>query len=397
MPSVIRTIGVDYDYSRVKYLDRGDNTHVYLATDLATPHSKLVAIKVIEKHDPYDLYRPSELLAIQQEFEEQLEIFSRLKHPNILEIFAVYFKDATNRQNLVVREYMRGGTLSNYFYVESERQWHDWAPLGLTQAVARDMTYQIFHALAYMHSLGIAHRALHPDNILLTKSTPPIVKISGLGWAERYEPTNLAQSMFAREPGWADYLAPEVSVPKPPHYTSDARADSWSAGILLFRMLLLKSPWLDHEHECTASRLRWDELDALTRPAGRPACSLRTTLAEDDAVPQSSHDAPPAPSEPKPNPSPLVDATQTASLAADGLTVALSGLPPAEHISLNEDCLTEGVRLAADGPDFLRRLLRDVPLERMSITEALEHPWLKRHPPMHSDVVYPEGKGKARV
>ncbi|KAJ7457802.1 kinase-like domain-containing protein [Mycena latifolia] len=424
MPTLIRGTGIDYDYSRMNYLDRGSD-NVYLAMDLTTAPGQLVAVKVIEKRDPYDLYRASELVAIQQEFIDEVTTASTLTHPHIVQIHAVYFKDATNLQNLVVREFMRGGTLSQYLYAESERQWHEWVPLGLSQAVARDITRQIFQALAYMHSRGIAHRNLHPDvrplpchsyinpdfpqNILLTKSDPPFVKISGLGWAERYEPSNLAESGLSdRQPGWDEYLAPEVVVPAPPRYSSDIRADSWSAGVLVFRLLLLKSAWrvLLHDGVNSSARLRWDELDALTVPPPPSEQSGPTTLPDDGTV--TIYGLPPAeyyrslpadPSSMEAESESMGLADDAVALSSDGLSVIVDGLPLPAHLTLIEDGLAEGVRLSPDGADLLRQLLRDAPGARLSITDALEHPWLKAHTHVDStaEPLSSSGEGQARL
>lgn len=36
----------------------------------------------------------------------------------------------------------------------------------------------------YIHSKGIAHRDLKPENVLLTKETPPMVKVADFGLAK---------------------------------------------------------------------------------------------------------------------------------------------------------------------------------------------------------------------
>ncbi|KAJ7671749.1 kinase-like domain-containing protein [Mycena rosella] len=400
--------GEQDDGVRVKYLNRGEHSNVYMGMDLATAHGELVAVKVIEKRDPYDLYHASELVTIQQEFIDEVTALSSLNHPNILQIFAIYFKDAYNTQNhrcsaqFVVQEFMRGGTLSQYMHTESERQWHEWVPLGLSQAVARHITHQIFRALAYMHSLGIAHRNLHPDNILLSKDKQPVVKISGLAWAERYQPKNFAESIFQLEPSCDEYLAPEIIIPKPSHYSSDVCANSWSAGILL----LLNSAWrvLYHDRN-NVSCLRWDELDALAVAPSRSDQTYPTTLpddalalAEDGTVivyglsPAAYHrslaQAPPS----------APDTSENGGVIADDrITVPINGLPLSAHLELAKDALADGVRLAEDGPDFLRQLLRDAPIERLSITDALEHLWLKNRKPVFPNVVGPDSEGKAHL
>jgi hypothetical protein len=89
VPSIVRQASADYDYSRIKALERGADSNVYLAIDLATADAQLVAVKVLEKvrdsakiycpqrltfnqRDPFELYRSSELIELQQEYEKQV-------------------------------------------------------------------------------------------------------------------------------------------------------------------------------------------------------------------------------------------------------------------------------------------------------------------------------------
>lgn len=216
------------------------------------------------------------------------------------------------------------------------------------------------------------------QNILMASIDPPMVKISGLGWAERYEPRNLAASGLSDQaPGWDEYLAPEIVVPAPPHYASDTQADSWSAGILVFRLLLLKTAWctLRHDGCTTSSRLRWDDLDSLTFPPTRPMTPFEgfDSLASDVPV---QHEAAIEPLQDL-----IVEGTtpidDTLSFSPEGPGVITNNLPEPPLDEQPEDDLSEDVRLSPNGADLLRQLLRDAPSARLSITDALEHSWLK--------------------
>jgi serine/threonine protein kinase len=44
--------------------------------------------------------------------------------------------------------------------------------------------------------------------------------------------------------------------------------------------------------------------------------------------------------------------------------------------------------------DLLKRLLRDNPAARLSIRDALAHPWLKNHKPVYPDVVDVDSKAR---
>ncbi|KAJ7320845.1 kinase-like domain-containing protein [Mycena albidolilacea] len=388
--SIFRTSGVDYDYSRVNYIHRGADGNVYKAIDMQT--SRVVAIRVLEMRDPYDLYTPADLVRLQEDFVERVNLAVTLHHPHVVEILAVYYKGATNRQNLVARELMAGGTLSDYLSRVDERQWRDKVyPMGVPHDVCRDMAYQLCQAVAYMHGLGICHRNLTLETILIKSNDPLFIKVSGLGWAERYEPSNMRECFGPRSPGWYEYLAPETALSRPLDHHTDIRADSWGVGIILFRMLLLKTPWRELKEDFNmASDLRWNELETCLRPAPPPS-----ELQFPDSIPY-----------------------EVLSFAADGIhTVygspsaeydqkiryAHDGVPSANGLSLSPEGhpLTQRRLLGPDRSeafeaclDLLRQFLRDAPEKRLSVREALDHPWLKIHTPVNPNVVEVEEKAR---
>ncbi|KAJ7232663.1 hypothetical protein B0H12DRAFT_1145071 [Mycena haematopus] len=105
-----------------------------------------------------------------------------LNHSHIIELLAVYFKNDTDIPNVVVRELMVGGTLSDFLSREDAKQWRDRVqPMGIPHDVCRDIAYQLCQAVAYMHGKGICHRNLNPDvrclfhccPLIETSPTPP--------------------------------------------------------------------------------------------------------------------------------------------------------------------------------------------------------------------------------
>ena len=68
------------------------------------------------------------------------------------------------------------------------------------------LTRQMSHALTYLHKIGITHRDIKPDNILVVNQDPLIVKLSDFGLSKIVSEGTLLQTFC----GTLLYCAPEV-------------------------------------------------------------------------------------------------------------------------------------------------------------------------------------------
>lgn len=82
-------------------------------------------------------------------------------------------------------------------------------------------------AIAHCHRLGVAHRDVKPDNILLNDSNE--LKLADFGSAECFREGQLMNGVV----GTPYYVAPEVLAGR--DYSE--KVDIWSAGVILYIML----------------------------------------------------------------------------------------------------------------------------------------------------------------
>ena len=116
---------------------------------------------------------------------------------------------------------------------------------GVGEDIAHVYFSQLISAISYMHSKGVGHRDVKPENMLL--SADGNLKIADFGLATLFEykgVTKLASTFCGSPP----YIAPEViscssrGQVKGPGYRPDL-VDIWSCGIVLFVLLAGNTPW----------------------------------------------------------------------------------------------------------------------------------------------------------
>jgi len=153
--------------------------------------------KVIKSKDLYD----SEVLALR-----------KLSHPFIISVEKIH-------RASIVMKYYRNGDM------------YDYIKTGMPEYVVRHYGKQLIEALVYCHTIGISHRDVKPDNILLTDDWD--IKLCDFGLST----TKHTETIYC---GTADYACPEV-LAKIPY--SPMLADTWSYGATLYAMLMASLPW----------------------------------------------------------------------------------------------------------------------------------------------------------
>ncbi len=192
---------------------------VYLARD--TRLDRRVALKT------YAL--PSGLTAEQErEFQERFEREARaaaaLSHPGIVTVYDVD-RDDDGGTPFITMEYVEGESLDD---VLSRRK-----SLDLDEAC--DIASQVADALHAAHAAGIVHRDVKPGNILI-RSRDGRVKLADFGVARLRESELTRSGAAVGSPG---YMSPEQIRGGP----VDGRADLFSLGVILYRMLSGRAPF----------------------------------------------------------------------------------------------------------------------------------------------------------
>lgn len=156
----------------------------------------------------------------------EVALMQRLNHDNVIKLHEVVSKKEVNSLCLLL-DYCPH-TLLDYInsYSETEE-----IPTSRIKCVMQ----QMFKGLSYLHRNYIAHRDIKPENILITADGT--IKLADFGSARRVTYQNPPSTPTVTT---LYYRAPELLLNHPWH---DCNADVWSAGCVVFE-LLLKKPLL---------------------------------------------------------------------------------------------------------------------------------------------------------
>jgi serine/threonine protein kinase len=195
-------------------LGEGGMGEVYLAEHIRM--KRKVAVKVMRAwltKDPSAISR----------FHREAENASQITHPNVAGVYD--FGETPEGLVYLAMEFVEGESLTSVLDREKV----------INHIRASDIVSQTADALAAAHSLGILHRDLKPDNVMIgrTRARTDLVKLLDFGIARVMGRETQHVTSTGLIVGTPEWMSPEQIAGD----TLDARSDIYSLGLIAFRML----------------------------------------------------------------------------------------------------------------------------------------------------------------
>ena len=223
-PYLGRVIAGQFRVERL--LGVGAMARVYLAQQLGL--ERHVALKILHRELCSDEAATARL-------RREATIGARLRHPNLAEVLMLGSVDAagteTGGEPFIVLEHLDGMSLSSALLAGN-------GALGLLRAV--HVALQICDALGEAHALGVVHRDLKPDNVMLVRrgADSDFVKVLDFGMARAGRDPDFATRDGAVL-GTARYIAPEGAQGG----SVGPEADVYAIATLLFQCITGRTPF----------------------------------------------------------------------------------------------------------------------------------------------------------
>ncbi|KAK8397239.1 hypothetical protein O3P69_004744 [Scylla paramamosain] len=173
-----------------------------------------------------------ELVAIKKVLQDkrfknrELQIMRRLEHCNIVKLMYFFYSSGDKKEEVFLNLVLEFIPETVYKVARHHSKQKQTIPISYIKLYM----YQLFRSLAYIHSLGVCHRDIKPQNLLLDPETG-VLKLCDFGSAKhlvRGEPN--VSYICSRY-----YRAPELIFGATDYTTN---IDVWSAGCVLAELLL---------------------------------------------------------------------------------------------------------------------------------------------------------------
>ena len=212
------------EYKMKNVIGKGPCTMVTRAENRTTRQN--VAVKIIPK---------KKLSCTKLQVVDQLEQLEALDHPNIVRMQAIN----ENEENYgLVFELMSGQSMVDLL---------DKKGMPIPEKDAHNLIVPIFDAVLYSHSVGITHRDIKLENLLVTEGQT--VKISDFGMMDLIDKNlhSLGSTYHVQRASPA-FIAPEELNKDQYEDENDGKCDLWSLGCILFYILCGVPPFYDEDH-----------------------------------------------------------------------------------------------------------------------------------------------------
>ena len=210
---------IDSRYQLIRQVANGGMASIYEAMD--TRLDRKVAVKIMHPHLAQDD-------AFVSRFIREAKAAAALSHPNIVAVQDQGWNQSGVPAVFLVMELIEGSTLREYLNERGRFEIKD----------AINYLTPILSALAAAHAIGIVHRDVKPENILISKEGRIKIADFGLARGEIIGSTMTAESSVIL--GSVSYLSPEQVQ----RGVADARSDVYAVGIVAFEMLTGEKPFI---------------------------------------------------------------------------------------------------------------------------------------------------------
>ena len=159
----------------------------------------------------------------------EIEILKIGQHPNIITLYDVI----ENEEKIyIIMEYCAGSDL--FAYIEERN-------FKLPEKHAAEIIRKLSSAVYYLHSFGIIHRDVKPENILMTDNTENAdIRLLDFGLSKIVRSGEKCTEPY----GTLSYVSPEVLQDIP----YDERCDLWSIGVITYLLLSGVLPFDDENN-----------------------------------------------------------------------------------------------------------------------------------------------------
>lgn len=215
LPKKDLTIGSDFGvrYKILEELGKGGMGAVYKVLD--NEINQVIALKVLNPHISGDE-------RMMERFRNELILSRKITHKNVCRMYDIGKIDKTL---YITMEFVKGEDLKSFIRRIGQ------LPVGKTISIAK----QICEGLKEAHLLGVIHRDLKPQNIMIDKNGNALIMDFGIARSVESDGVTEAGAMI----GTPSYISPEqVDGEK-----ADQRSDIYSLGIIIYEMVTGTTPF----------------------------------------------------------------------------------------------------------------------------------------------------------
>ncbi|GAA5863411.1 hypothetical protein JCM1840_007517 [Sporobolomyces johnsonii] len=212
-----------YKWIKGDLIGRGTYGHVYIALSVTT--GETIAVKQVEMPRTFSDKEDQRTKGMISSLKAEIELLKDLDHPNIVLYLGM---EQTPEFLSIFLEYVPGGSVGRIIRTHGKFE----------ENVIKFFTLQILDGLEYLHSLGILHRDMKADNILIDQDG--MCKISDFGTSKKSGDIYQNNENMSMQ-GSIFWMAPEVIHNNKQGYS--AKADIWSLGCICIEMLAGSRPW----------------------------------------------------------------------------------------------------------------------------------------------------------